>query len=240
MVIAADRAERRVSLTFDNGPAPGVTDAVLDLLARRALKATFFVVGDRLAAEGGTDLARRALSEGHRVGNHTATHTVLLGRADDPGAAVAVELAAPAERIAAVGGDPKLYRPYAAGGVLDHRVLNHAAVDYLVRHRCTCVLWNSVPHDWDDPEGWVDRAWADVDRQAWTVVVVHDLPTGAMDHLPRFLDGLEQRGVEMRTDFPEACLPIRRGRVCADLAPLMPEQQTVEQRPVEPTKETTP
>lgn len=217
-----DRRAARVSLTFDNGPAPGTTEVVLDLLAERGLRATFFVVGDRLAAAGGSELARQALADGHRVGHHTATHRLLLGDATDPEAAVDEELARPAAQVGAIGGDESLYRPYAAGGVLDHRVLNQAAVDHLVAHRRTCVLWNSVPHDWDDPDGWVERAVADVDAQPWTVVVLHDLPTGAMDHLPRFLDELAQRGAETRTDYPASCLPIEDGRVQADLAPLLP------------------
>ena len=41
---------RRVSITFDNGPTPGITDRVLDILAERRVPATFFVVGQRLEA----------------------------------------------------------------------------------------------------------------------------------------------------------------------------------------------
>ena len=70
---------RRVTLTFDNGPTPGVTDQVLDVLADRAAPAYFFVVGSRLRQPGGRDLVRRAVAEGHRIGHHTTTHTVLLG-----------------------------------------------------------------------------------------------------------------------------------------------------------------
>jgi peptidoglycan/xylan/chitin deacetylase (PgdA/CDA1 family) len=220
-MLEADRTTARVSLTFDNGPAPGTTGQVLDLLAERGVPATFFVVGDRLAAPDGEALARRSIDEGHRLGNHTQTHTVLLGDAVDPEAAVAAELVAPAERLAALVAE-RLYRPYAAGGVLDRRVLNQAAVDHLAAQRTTCVLWNSIPHDWDAPDEWVDRALADVDAQVWTVVVLHDLPTGAMDHLPRFLDGLAERGVELRADFPASCVPISDGRVHTDLGPLLP------------------
>ena len=81
----------------------------------------------------------------------------------------------------------------------------------LVEGQHTCVLWTSVPLDWIEPETWVERALADIDTTAWTVVVLHDLPTGAMDHLPRFLDELDTRGVEVRADNPDRCTPIRRG-----------------------------
>ena len=216
-----ERPGPAVSLTFDNGPSPGVTDAVLDELARRNLPATFFVVGDRLVDEG-LDLARRAVAEGHRLGNHTYTHTLLLGAVEDPAAAVAAEIEPAAARLAGLDGEEKLFRPYAAGGVLDHRVLNSAAVSYLVAHEYTCVLWNSLPRDWEDPDGWPERACADIASQPWTVVVLHDVDTGAMRQLPRFLDALADMEAEVRPDFPESCLPIRSGRVEQDLSTLLP------------------
>jgi peptidoglycan/xylan/chitin deacetylase (PgdA/CDA1 family) len=210
----------RISLTFDNGPTAGVTDQVLDLLAERSLPATFFVVGRQLCQPGGRDLARRALAEGHRIGHHSATHTVLLGAAADADEAVRAEIAEMAPWLEEFDGEEKLYRPYAAGGVLDRTVFSSAALRYLQDHGYTCVLWNSVPHDWDDPGGWVATALTDVDGQDWTVVVLHDLDTGAMRLLPRFLDELADRHVDVTGDFPESCLPIRAGRMLRPLAHL--------------------
>jgi peptidoglycan/xylan/chitin deacetylase (PgdA/CDA1 family) len=222
----ASTASRKVTLTFDNGPTPGVTDRVLDLLAARRVLATFFVVGTRLRQPQGRELARRALAEGHRVGHHTTTHTVLLGTADDPEAAVQAEIADLAPEMAEFDSAEKLYRPFAAGGILDRRVFSDAAVRYLQDHGYTCVLWNSVPHDWDDPIGWVDRALGDVFSQPWTVVVLHDLATGAMAQLPRFIDELQAGGVEVVPDFPDSCLPIRAGERIHPLSDLIMEVAT--------------
>jgi peptidoglycan/xylan/chitin deacetylase (PgdA/CDA1 family) len=215
--------ERKLTLTFDNGPTPGITDRVLDVLAARRIAATFFVVGSRLRQSGGRELARRALAEGHRVGHHTTTHTVLLGTAADAEAAVQAEIADLAPEMEEFDAGDKLYRPYAAGGVLDHQVFSETALRYLQSHGYTCVLWNSVPHDWDDPVGWVDRALADVAGQHWTVMVLHDVDTGAMAQLPRFLDELAVRGTEVVPDFPDSCLPIRAGRVQQPLSHLTME-----------------
>jgi hypothetical protein len=44
------------------------------------------------------------------------------------------------------------------------------------------------------------------------VLVLHDLPTGAMRHLDRFLGRLADAGARFRQDFPEGCVPMRRGR----------------------------
>src|SRR3954453_9403557 len=86
--------QRKLTLTFDNGPTPGITDRVLDVLAERRVPATFFVVGPQLRAEGGRELTRRAVEDGHRVGHHTTTHSVLLGVARDAEGSVDAEIAA--------------------------------------------------------------------------------------------------------------------------------------------------
>ena len=81
-----------VALSFDNGPDPAVTPVVLDVLARRGVKASFFVLGKCLASPERMKLAERAAAEGHRIGNHSYTHRIPLG--DDPKAdAVDLEIA---------------------------------------------------------------------------------------------------------------------------------------------------
>ena len=57
-----------ITLTFDNGPTPGITEPVLDLLAAHSVPAVFFAIGQRLASHEGRQLGRRAVSEGHRAG----------------------------------------------------------------------------------------------------------------------------------------------------------------------------
>src|SRR4051812_2369651 len=74
----------RATLTFDNGPWPGVTESVLDTLAASSVLATFFVVGEQLARPGAAELAARAVADGHWIGNHTLTHSVPFGASDDP------------------------------------------------------------------------------------------------------------------------------------------------------------
>jgi hypothetical protein len=79
------------------------------------------------------------------------------------------------------------------------------------------VLWNSVPRDWEDTEGWPERALEDVARQDWTLVVLHDVATGAMAALPRFLDRVRDAGVTITAELPPACVPIVRGEVVGPL-----------------------
>ena len=66
------KASHAVALTFDDGPDPAVTPAVLDMLAAAGARASFFCIGERAAAEPG--LLRRMVAAGHSVENHTMTH----------------------------------------------------------------------------------------------------------------------------------------------------------------------
>ena len=196
-----------VTLTFDNGPAPGTTDVVLDTLGDRGIPATFFVVGDMLRRDGARELAARAFDEGHWIGNHTLTHTTPLG--DDPDPAYARrEIEEAQALIGDLAHERRFFRPAGGGGHLGPHLLSPAATDILRAGGYTCVLWSSVPRDWENPVGWVDVALADVERLDHAVVVLHDLPTGAMDALPQFLDTLEARGIAVVQDFPPDVLPI--------------------------------
>jgi peptidoglycan-N-acetylglucosamine deacetylase len=69
------RVPRSVALTFDDGPNPETTPLILDALAERGVKATFFVLGRH--AERWPDLVRRVASEGHAIGNHGYFHRKL-------------------------------------------------------------------------------------------------------------------------------------------------------------------
>jgi len=62
-----------IALTFDDGPTPGITDRILDTLRDAGAHATFFVVGESAVRH--ADLVRRAVAEGHAIGNHTAAHS---------------------------------------------------------------------------------------------------------------------------------------------------------------------
>ncbi|WP_433722394.1 polysaccharide deacetylase family protein [Nocardia sp. CA-129566] len=199
----------KVTLSFDNGPSPA-TGTVLDVLAEHGIRTTFFVVGTELTRPGARELAERAATEGHWIGNHTLTHSIQFGDSDDPDLP-AREIGQAQDAIGRLAHPDKLFRPYGGGGVLDQHLFGPAAINYLQLHAYTCVLWNCVPHDWDQPDDWVQRCLTDIASQQWSLVVLHDLPTGAMRHLPRFLDRLDALDADIIQEFPESCVPIRRG-----------------------------
>lgn len=69
-----------IALTFDDGPVLGVTERILDTLRAHQVHATFFMIGEKVAAT--PELARRVLEEGHELGHHTYTHRKLTELSD--------------------------------------------------------------------------------------------------------------------------------------------------------------
>ncbi len=63
-----------VALTFDDGPKPGVTDEILDVLEEYNVRATFFIIGIRLQKPEELAIVKRAIGLGCEIGNHTWTH----------------------------------------------------------------------------------------------------------------------------------------------------------------------
>jgi peptidoglycan/xylan/chitin deacetylase (PgdA/CDA1 family) len=180
---------------------------VLDVLAARGLRATFFVVGEQLAVARGP--AERAHAEGHWIGNHTLTHATPLGRGD--AAAARREIEATQALLGELAHPDRLFRPMGGGGALGPHLLNAAAVDALTNGGYTLVLWNAVPRDWEDPHGWVATALAQCRERERTLLVLHDRPSGAMEHLEEFLDRATAAGIRFTQALPEDCVPIRRG-----------------------------
>jgi peptidoglycan-N-acetylglucosamine deacetylase len=207
-----------VTLSFDNGPEPAVTPRVLDVLNQFEVKATFFALGSKLADPQCRAIAKRAHAEGHWIGNHTKTHSQPLGRITRP-ELILSEILDTQALIGELAHPDRLFRPFGGGGELGSHLLNAAAVEILKNEKMTCVLWNAVPRDWEDPRGWAEVALAQCLAQPWSLLVLHDLPTGAMGRLKIFIDRVLDHGGRFRQDFPPECVPLLRGTPVGALEP---------------------
>ena len=205
-----------LTLTFDNGPHVEITPLVLDVLKRHEVKATFFVVGNRFATPPLRRLVERAHGEGHWIGNHTWSHSTPLGEHPDPEFAE-IEIGRTQAAIGDLSHPNRLFRPFGRGGELGPHLLSAHAIDFLRAGRYSCVLWNAMPRDWADPVDWVDTALAQCASDPWSLMVLHDIGSGAMAHLDRFLNLVRDRGVRIRQDLPPQCVPISEGEVVASL-----------------------
>jgi peptidoglycan/xylan/chitin deacetylase (PgdA/CDA1 family)/LysM repeat protein len=163
-------ADRTVALTFDDGPRPDSTPAVLDVLRARGVTATFFVTGSNAARY--PDLVRRIVAEGHAVGNHTWSHPDLSGLS--PAGRVAEIERTTQAIVDATGTAPCFFRgPY---GI--HRSASIAGPAW--ERGMTVVGWTLDTRDWTTPAGWspafqrqiVDAATAPAG--AHPIVLLHD------------------------------------------------------------------
>ncbi len=99
--------EKRIALTFDDGPHPEATAQLLDVLQEKAAKATFFLLGEHVEAL--PEIAARIETEGHEIGNHSYRHPFMLDPRIKPMMAELVHTSKLIE--AATGKTPTLFRP---------------------------------------------------------------------------------------------------------------------------------
>jgi peptidoglycan/xylan/chitin deacetylase (PgdA/CDA1 family) len=133
-----DATVRTVALTFDDGPGPA-TPAVLDILQRNGVHATFFVIGQRVAAE--PNMVQRIAADGHALGNHSWSHPIPSAKAGWKRSTVTAEIERTNRAIlAATGLKPCLFRP--PGGIVKgaRRATRTAGL--------SMILWSTDPRDW--------------------------------------------------------------------------------------------
>lgn len=178
-----------VILTFDDGPRPGKTPAILDTLDAHGVKATFLMLG--ASAKAHPQLARQVALRGHTVGSHTYDHVDLstLGRQEALDEIARGE-AAVAEALAGAGqGLSPFFRfPYLAQtGFLRTSLLQG---DIVVLD----VDIDSKDYYRDTPAQVAARTLARLDARGSGIILFHDIHQRTVDMLPAFLDELEARG----------------------------------------------
>jgi peptidoglycan/xylan/chitin deacetylase (PgdA/CDA1 family) len=76
LITQSNTTEKVVALTYDDGPSPDHTNQLLAIFERLQVKATFFVVGQKI--EENPDIVRRIVAEGHELGNHSYSHPKMI------------------------------------------------------------------------------------------------------------------------------------------------------------------
>ena len=190
VLFAVPTTRRAVALTFDDGPHPDLTPALLDVLARHGARGTFFLLGS--AAEEHPDLVAAIVGQGHEVANHAWT--------DRPSALMSAaafdrDFERTHRALVAAGADPVLLRP-GSGWVRPSMLRTAARHGYRVALGSVAVL---------------DLLAADVAAQArfvldrvqpGAVVVLHEGYAERANVVPlteRVLTGLHARGYEAVT-----------------------------------------
>lgn len=178
-----------IAMTFDDGPHTTLTPKLLDLLASRHLKATFFVVGENAAQY--PEIMKRAVREGHEIGNHSWSHPN-FGKMNDE--AVRRELQRTDEAIAnAIGTHPVLMRPPYGSITARQKHWIHDDFHYNI------ILWDVDPLDWKRPGPSVVARRILKETRAGSIVLSHDIHAGTIEAMPETLDGLIAKGFKFVT-----------------------------------------
>ncbi len=179
------RSTGSVHLTFDDGPHPTHTKDVLSALARHGARATFFVVGERVAAY--PDLARQILEEGHALGHHSYAH---LPPDSVTAAALRDELARTAALFEhALHHRARLFRP-------PHGKLTLGKLGAVLHRGERIVLWSSDPKDFaarrtQDTLDYFTRT----PPRPGEIVLLHDVNPRTAEVVDALVPGLLRRGL---------------------------------------------
>lgn len=177
--------EKYVALTFDDGPKAGTTDVLLEGLAQRQARATFFLIGRQIP--GNEALVERMAAEGHQVGNHTWNHTRLEGAS---AAVITDEVGRTDQLLQDLLGPGEYWVRPPYGGV-DDTVRTTVAVPM--------VKWSVDPRDWEsqDTDKVVQAVLEAVEPNS--IILFHDIYPTSVEAALRLVDLLGQQGYQFVT-----------------------------------------
>ena len=187
-----------VALTFDDGPDPIYTPEILDILEKKNVYATFFLIGK--SVEQYPDIAKRIVDEGHSIGNHTYSHKSLIPLSKK---ATVHEIKKAEKAIEdATQVRPTLFRP-------PRGIYSSFARNFLMDERYTIALWDVSAMDWAEiePNGIVSAVVKKT--RPGSILLFHDsgdlitFKGGNRSHtvkaLPYVIDELKSMGYEFIT-----------------------------------------
>lgn len=176
---------RKIALTFDDGPHPRYTEELLDGLAERNVKATFFLLGQNI--EGREDIIRRMAEEGHLIGNHTYYHVDITKLSQNEACR---EILDTSEQITAITGQPVEYiRP--PFGSWDKELECEVMM--------IPVFWSVDTLDWTtkNEDQIVQKAVTKIEEN--DIILMHDSYDSTVKAALRIIDLLQAEGYEFVT-----------------------------------------
>lgn len=180
--------ENVIALTFDDGPKPGVTELLVNILKQESIPATFFVIGRHAAANPG--LVKLIADAGFEIENHTYTHSnlTLLSRQS-----VERELLKTIAAVqSATGRRMRYFRP--PGGNLSPEVTKVAAEWGL-----TPCMWTVTADSLEYGNGDQLVEYVLKHAQPGGIIILHNGRMTTLEALPRIILGLRQRGYSFAT-----------------------------------------
>ena len=170
--------EKRIAITFDDGPHRLYTPKLLDGLKERGIHATFFLVGENIGSN--EALVKRMAEEGHLIGNHTFSHVQLTKMKKEDACR---EVQQTNERICAVTGAPVLYIRPPYGSWND---------ELQAEIPMTVTLWNLDSEDWKSQN--TGKIVELVESEEGSIILLHDIFDTSVEAALRIVDDLTAQG----------------------------------------------
>lgn len=193
LVHRVDTESPLIALTFDDGPTPGKTEQILQILAAEQIHATFFLTGQELQQH--PQLLQKILAAGHQVGNHSYSHQRMLFKT--PGF-IAEEIEK-TDILLKEGGAPE---PYFFRPPFGKKLL--LLPWYLSENKRLTVTWDLAPENYSqlmqDPAKLT--AFTVQQAKAGSIILLHvmyDSRSNTMKAVPDIIRGLKQRGFQFVT-----------------------------------------
>lgn len=157
------RGSRQLALTFDDGPNDPHTLRLLEVLAKRDVHATFFLIGKYVSER--PDIAREIARAGHAIGNHTFSHPLLIFKSE---AEIRRQISDCQKALQdAVGERSNLFRPPFGG--------RRPAVLCIARDLgLEPIMWNVTGYDWNAPSAEAIEHKVTKQVRGGDVVLLHD------------------------------------------------------------------
>lgn len=181
--------DKYIAMTFDDGPHPTNTPRLLKILRERNIKATFYVIGQSIAAH--PDVLRQTVNDGHEIGNHTQTHRLLTKLGDDA-LRWEIENCDRAIQAAARCEVRTMRPPYGALGERQKAII-YRDFGY------PTLLWSVDPLDWQRPGSSVVANRIIRNTHPGAIVLAHDLHASTVSAMPKALDELLYQGYKFVT-----------------------------------------
>ncbi|MGZ5849678.1 MAG: polysaccharide deacetylase family protein, partial [Methyloceanibacter sp.] len=214
---------KAIALTFDDGPDTVFTPKILDILAQKGIRGTFYIVGRNALMS--LDLLRRIQAEGHDIGNHTFSHPNLFHSAPQR---IAAELNA-TQRIfeAELGVGTRLFRPPYSMETYGYLEASPLLVETASRMGYMIGGIEVDPQDYlNKPDRTAEDVVKQVSQGAGQVVLLHDAGgnrEATVEALPRIIDALQAAGFHFVTTHD--LVGLSRDQVMPPLPPDHPTEQ---------------
>jgi polysaccharide deacetylase family sporulation protein PdaB len=185
-IYCVDKKDKVVSISFDAAWGNEQTQNLLDILADKGVKSTFFLVG--FWAEKYPDSVKAIHAAGHDVGNHSDTHPHLPQLEKDKVTAQIEECNKKIE--AACGVRPILFRP-------PYGDYNNCVVESTNDLKMHCIQWSVDSLDWKDPtpEDMIKRIKSKI--KPGSIILMHNGAKNTPEALPKIIDMIKAEGYQI-------------------------------------------